>query len=306
MRVLNTAEGEVLALAFSPDGRALAAVVEQQGVYLWNLQSAGPPTQLDSAATSKPRSSLFFSPDGGSIHWLGGHEWRSYDRESHQTTHHRLDARGQLYRLIPTPNGNRIFSEHNFPEPALVAWKRSGRRWTREWDVSAEHLAIEAVTVDPAVRRLAMLTRKTIGERWWQHPFRVELKSTVSTVTEAHGQFPYTHRCPLTFSPDGSQLVGTHEMTLLVWPVPDLGEPLLIRNDSRKHFTSVAYHPSGKYLFVTSNDATVHVFDTTGWGRPARFTWNLGRLRAVAVAPDGTLAATGGDRGDVVIWDVDL
>ncbi|HJZ56783.1 MAG TPA: WD40 repeat domain-containing protein, partial [Gemmataceae bacterium] len=110
----------------------------------------------------------------------------------------------------------------------------------------------------------------------------------------------------LVFAPDGSQLVAIHEMTLVVWPVPELGEPRLVRNDTRKHFTAACYHLSGRYLIATSNDTTVHVFDTRSWGRVTRFTWKLGPLRTVAVSPDGTLAAAGGNNGEVVVWDVDL
>ena len=43
-----------------------------------------------------------------------------------------------------------------------------------------------------------------------------------------------------------------------------------------------------------------------GWGRPTRFTWNLGRLRAVAISPDGNLAAAGGDYGEVIVWDLEF
>ena len=67
----------------------------------------------------------------------------------------------------------------------------------------------------------------------------------------------------------------------------------------------LTYHPSGRQLYATSNDQTVHLFDTATWERSGRFTWRLGMLKAVAVSPDGTLAAAGGDRGDIVIWDVD-
>jgi hypothetical protein len=36
------------------------------------------------------------------------------------------------------------------------------------------------------------------------------------------------------------------------------------------------------------------------------FNWEIGRLRSVAFSPDGMLAAAGGDRGKIVVWDVDL
>jgi hypothetical protein len=36
------------------------------------------------------------------------------------------------------------------------------------------------------------------------------------------------------------------------------------------------------------------------------FNFDIGRLRSVAFSPDGMLAAVGGDRGKIVLWDVDL
>ena len=94
-------------------------------------------------------------------------------------------------------------------------------------------------------------------------------------------------------------------MTLLVWPVPKLGEPRRVRNDSRKDFTAAAFHPSGRCLYASSNDETIQVFDTATWERIERFRWRIGKPKSVAVSTDGTLAAAGGDNGDIVIWDLD-
>jgi WD40 repeat protein len=80
----------------------------------------------------------------------------------------------------------------------------------------------------------------------------------------------------------------------------------LIRNDSRKEFTGLAFHPSGRFLAATSNDATVKLYDTQSWQMAHAFDWDIGRLRSVAFSPDGMLAAAGGDKGKIVVWDFDL
>lgn len=307
MRVFQTASGEVLGLTFSPDGHALAAAVEGQGVYLWNLESAGRPVQLADTATDRARE-LYFSPDGRSVGWLAPdpNGWMVYDRDTRQIRKPRIHTPGPLYWLAQAPDGRRVVSQHCFVDPALTVWEPGEHGWDRLWSVSTLDVSIHSQTVCPTGRRVAGLARKVRGPKPGEDPFRLELRSAVSGTTEATARYPYSEAYPLVFSPDGSLLVGVHEMTLLVWPVPALGDPQLVRNDTRKHFTAVAFHPSGRYLFATNNDTSVHLFETAGWTRTTRFTWELGRLRAVAVSPDGSLAAAGGDRGEVVVWDVDL
>jgi WD40 repeat protein len=77
------------------------------------------------------------------------------------------------------------------------------------------------------------------------------------------------------------------------------------RNNSRKSFTDLAFHPSGRCLAVTSNDGTVRFYDTTTWQLAETFTWNVGKMVGIAFSPDGALAAAGSDTGQIVIWDVD-
>jgi WD40 repeat protein len=172
--------------------------------------------------------------------------------------------------------------------------------------VSTADLAVESLTLSPDGRLFAVIARDALGDRWAENPRRVEVRDGMTGGVLGTGPYAYSERGPLLFSPDGRQLVGFKDMTLLVWSAPEPGEPRLVRNDTRKHFTALAYHPSGRHLFATSNDETVHVYDAATWERVGRFTWQIGRLKAVAVSQDGTLAAAGSDRGEIVIWDVDV
>ena len=307
MRVLTAADGEVLGLGFSPAGDALAATVDARGVFLWNLAAgSATPVRLDTVASPYRNRHLFFAPDGRSVAWLGTDGRKVYDRDSRRTVLTRLDTPGRPLRMTQTPDGQRLVTQHNFPDPQVVGWRPEEGHWVRWWSVSTKDMPVHDLAVSPDGGRMALLVREPRGTRLSDFPIRLELRSAATGRTERTGPYPYTCESPLTFSPDGGQLVAVRDMTLLVWPVPELGEPRVVRNDTRKHFTAAAYHPSGRYLFATSNDATVHVFDTASWARAGRFTWNVGRLRSVAVSPDGSLAAAGGDTGEVVVWDVDL
>jgi WD40 repeat protein len=312
MRLLKAADGDVLDLAFSPDGSALAAAVAYQGVYLWNLGSAGKPVRLDDEPIDR-NPNLFFSPDGRVVNWLGKRDWKAYDRDSREVSVQQLDFPGYLVWLTPTPRG--VLARHHFPAIALIEWRSDpDDGWVRTWNTQFTALLTntQGQALCPSGDRFAIVGRvdegRSGGPAWKPNPFHIKLHSVRTGASEGSGSFPLTGSDPLrlAFSPDGRQLVAAQKMTLLVWAVPGLGEPRLVRNTTRQHFTSIAFHPGGAYLLAASNDGTVHAFDTTTWSRSARFHWRLGRLRSVAVSPDGQLAAAGGDRGEVLVWDVDL
>jgi WD40 repeat protein len=309
MRVLRAgnwdAKSRVLGLAFSPDGRAVAAAVHGRGVYLWNLDGGGPPVCLNPSASDRAQD-LYFTPDGRGVGWLDWDGWKVYDRDARWVTRHRLSEPGQISRLIPGPAGDRVFTQHIFPEFALVGWRASGGGWEREWEVPTRHLAVESLTVSPSGDQLALLVRSAADREWGDRHPDLELRSAASGRVLAKAPYPYKIKGPLVVAPANRHVVGLHHQTIVVWTAGAAAEPLQLRDTSRKFFSAAAFHPSGRYLFAARMDATVHVFDAAGWGCRVRYDWGIGPLRAVAVSPDGSLAAAGGNRGEVVIWDVDL
>src|SRR5262249_41935157 len=111
----------------------------------------------------------------------------------------------------------------------------------------------------------------------------------------------------LLFSPDGALFVVRGGPSFLVWNARDLTQkPKKVKGSSRGNLTGLAFHPSGRYLAATSNDATVKLYDTATWNVEKIYTWEIGRMRSIAFSPDGTLAAAGSDCGKVVVWDVDV
>jgi WD40 repeat protein len=306
MRVLKTVPGDVLDVAFSPDSRAVAAAVESHGVFLWNLDSPNiAPVRLEFGGRYRA-GGLGFSADGRELTWQLFDGLRTFDRDTR-------DATSEYPALLATAtawkvgaDGTLLVSNHGLPDHVLAGWRWKDEEWVRQWQLSAADLSIEMVTLAPAGDRFAMSTRVTDSGRWWEQPMRLEVRDANTAAVQALGTYPYSYAGRLAFHPAGEQLACAHEMTILVWALPTGGEPRLARNDSRKHFTALAYHPTGHRLFATSNDETVHVFDARTLDRVNRYTWQLDKLSAVAVSPDGTLAAAGSAHGDVVVWDLDV
>lgn len=107
-------------------------------------------------------------------------------------------------------------------------------------------------------------------------------------------------------SPDGSCLVVRCGQVFNVWDATDFARPpVRVANDNRKHFTCVAFHPTGRFLAATSRDETVKLFDARTWKVVRTFTWDVGKLHSVCFSPDGTRAAVGSATGKIVVWDVD-
>ncbi|MFO0804112.1 MAG: WD40 repeat domain-containing protein [Gemmataceae bacterium] len=107
-------------------------------------------------------------------------------------------------------------------------------------------------------------------------------------------------------SPDGEWLATFRMTRISVYPTSTaFTQPTIVKNTGRPSYTSIAYHPSGRFLAATSNDTTVKLYDTATWQLARTYSWNIGRLRSIAFSPDGLLAAAGSDTGRIMVWDVD-
>ena len=86
MRVLKTALGKVLDVAFSPDSRAVAAIVEEENALLWNLDSPNiAPVRLEIGGKYRA-GGLNFSADGRQLSWQLFDGRRTYDRDTRDAT----------------------------------------------------------------------------------------------------------------------------------------------------------------------------------------------------------------------------
>ncbi len=116
---------------------------------------------------------------------------------------------------------------------------------------------------------------------------------------------PVTHLKPGLFTPDGSRF--------LVWSVfkiyaidLDRGKVAIAYPACPRAVHGATLTPDGRHLLQVSADRTVRVLDVATGQLVKDYAWSAGKLAAVAVSPDGLLAACGGSGGKVVVWDLDL
>jgi WD40 repeat protein len=67
----------------------------------------------------------------------------------------------------------------------------------------------------------------------------------------------------------------------------------------------VAYTPDGTRLVTASSDGSVRFWDARTGAMRGSFDWQAGKVRCVAVSPDGLTVASGGQDGRIVIADVE-
>jgi WD40 repeat protein len=291
-------------LAFSPDSRSLFAS-SYYGATLW----AGLPNAEPGIVFPHYRYVLRvrFTPDSRylitdhntlTIHDLADDTERSFDLWTPYSSYFDVTPDGehlvhaQLDR--ENPPGLIACCSVNEPKPKAALWSRRLSKSLRS--------APTCIAGD----------RFVLPESWWDQSlmrgvFRYVTYSVTTGEELAAVEGPEIDFVPPVTSQDGQLLARTFNARVIVLSADDFSKPVAaLRNDNRKHFTGIAFHPSGRYLAATSNDETVKLYETTTWEVARTFTWDIGRMRSIAFSPDGTLAAAGSDKGKVVVWDVDL
>lgn len=145
-----------------------------------------------------------------------------------------------------------------------------------------------------------------------QHPTTRERRYVARWRSAADGS-PLGDPLPLTLSTsqtrllaDGSRLVAMAGAALLSYDLTDpTAKPKKATSGNRLHFNGIAVHPHLRRVLAICNDQSVREYDAVTMKQIRAYDWKIGKLRCLAVAPDGLTAAAVGARRKVVVWDLE-
>jgi WD40 repeat protein len=328
---LHTGTSRDFDVAWSPDGRRLAAAAKDGTVVIWDVAGAKEIRRL--FGHSREVVSVGWSPDGqklASASWDGTVKiWNT------QTGSQLLSFGGQsgaVCSVAWSPDGLSLASsgsdrtvqmwdaktgsvEHIFrghtDEVRSVAWSPDGRRLAsagidnsvRIWDVvSGKQLMlllghlnfVNAIAWSPDGKRLASASNDHTAKIW-------DTKSGAELAT-LHGHSIGV--LSVAFSPDGSRLATSGaDQTVRIWSATD-GSELRVFRGHIQPVSSVKWSPDGTRLASASYDATIKLWSVDSGPEVPVLTSRTGFVRALAWSPDGRRVASGGADQLLSIWDV--
>jgi WD40 repeat protein len=299
MQILRGRRHGVQELAFSHCGRWLAAAGSTGGLHVWDTVDPTAKPQNPAIPGGIRPGSLIFRTDGRVFVNTYSCQWFLYDPVARART----DIGGtRTSFVVPSPDGRRVVRVGE-PTPlrtwVLGANDKPGAGATVQrtgWRIATACFAPDCATFATAEATLPGPSLPAPG-------LTIRAADTAKPICALKGTFV----CPLqmAFSRDGAHILECSSASLACWTVaePDRA-PRKAVNPSRKFFVSMAVHPSGPLLTV-DNDRLVRVWSVPELTPFRAIAWDIGKLYAVVVSPDGARAAVGSHTGKVLVWDWD-
>jgi WD40 repeat protein/serine/threonine protein kinase len=340
-RTLHKHNAPVANVAFSPDGRRLAARSWNAEITVWDVQSG---QQLYSiSGLTSAIGGLGFSADGRRILAAAGLNLKTWDAETGNEQLTVTDRTGMIMCAMFSPDGQRIVTGSTnramggLGPGQVVVWDATTGAELQSLKGHQERVAAVSFSPDGSsiisgshdktvkvwnagsgelIRTLEGHTGLVAGLAVSPDGSRIASASAEVIIWDAESGAPLVtfpaEAQAVAFSPNGDRLVsGGLDKQVRLWSV-ETGNQITALVGHDQYITSVAFSSDGRHVASGSFDQTIKLWDAARDQQPLTLPCDEHGPNSLAISPDGRTAVTGGgpytelgEAGDVKIWDIE-
>jgi WD40 repeat protein len=281
-------------LAFSPDGRTLAAGGYHGVVRLWDLDTK----QLSGSYSTGNwnHSAVLFMPDGEGLLVLVGGRLLLFDALGGFSGERPSGETRRFFSAAAGSGDGRLCLGHHsgsYTLSGLGQWQLPD--FTPDWRLRAQ-MPGRVTSLSYSADGRSLACGMSTGE--------VTVRDALTGAVRHEPDGTRSEVKAIALSPDDRRVAWCAATQLHLWNL-DPPEQVLRHSLGRTHFHSVAFHPSGHFFATANGDGKIDCWDArTGEHRQA-FDWSVGKLNDVVFDPNGDRAACCSKSGQIVVWDVD-
>lgn len=294
----------VNSVAYSPDGKTVAAIGMDGKLRLWDTQT----TQLKAILIGHTGSvnAVVYSPDGKVIATAGDRTddtvrlWDAVTGETKAV----LTGYTFINAVAYSPDGKIIVTGGDHYSRALQLWDAEAKKPKTTYTEHADG-TLSSIVYAPDGNTVAAVGSRDDTVRLW------------STGTGKHkATFKHDNTTleydlsAVAYAPDGKTIAAVgghhkqHKGTVYLWHAQTRSRKIIYEGPD--YIVSVAYSPDGKMIATGSWNGNLQVWHAvTGETLKTISTKHKGGVNSLAYAPDGkTIATAGGYRDDIAqLWD---
>ena len=282
--------GNILSVAFSPDGKLLATGDSKSEVRLWRIADGQCANTFQ--GHGEWVSSVAFSPDGQTLaSGSNDRTIRLWDVETGECLHQFQGHTNRVRSVAFSPDGQTLATG-------------SDDRTIRLWDLRTSKCLHQFQGHTNRVRSVAFSPDgQTLASGSDDRTIRLWDVDTGECLHQFQG---HTNRVrSVAFSPDGQTLAsGSDDRTIRLWDV-DTGECVHQFERQNSWVVSVTFSPDGRTLASGDDDRTIRLWDLRTGKCLHHFLGHSNWVFSVSFSPDGrTLASSSEDR-TIRLWNVE-